>query len=140
MDSKRKLLDYHTDEGAKRIVYLYFYLAVERGSWFLYGLQQHGHTGGLASDDFLRCIFPKYYDPDEEEYFGETGVLFEADEPAVLEASMVWLSNDEYLAELEKWSKKYREKNPKDSECVETLLADIRENFERWYCFERKQM
>ena len=101
MDSKRKLLDYHTDEEAKRIVYLYFYLAVERGSWFLYGLQQHGHTGGLASDDFLRCIFPKYYDPDEEEYFFEVS----------------------------KWAEKYVEDTPEDAEEVAELLEKLKEKF-----------
>ena len=131
---------YNENEDVELMVYQFFESAVGRNHWFPRLLPNDKRIGCVGGSDFQRCSFPGFYDEDEPEYFGKTGVALFIDYPAADADCMIFLTNEEYLTEVAKWSKIYREKNPKDSECVETLLADIRENFERWYCFERKQM
>ena len=83
----------------------------------------------IGVSDFQACVFPGFYDEDEPEYFGKTGVMIFVDKPAAAVDSAVYPTNAEYFAEVSKWAPKYLEKSPEDAEEVAELLEKLRIHF-----------
>lgn len=71
------------------------------------------------------CCFANEYKEWEEEYFGENGVAYYFDYPAVMSDCMIILSNKEFYEWILYFSKKYLKVYPGDNEIVNMYLQII---------------
>ena len=126
-----KYYRYHENEEVDMMVMHYFHAVVyDAHKIFPMLLQKDKQLGGLGVSDFEVCYFPGYYGADEPEYFGETGFMIRVDAPAAVEDSAIYLTNEEYFAEVSKWAPKYLKMEPEDAEEVGVLLEKLRVQFE----------
>ena len=121
---------YNENEEVKLMTYQFFESAVyDWNHWFPFFLQKDTQYGCLGVSDFQHCCFPGFYDEDEPEYFGKTGVALVIDYPAAEVDCMILLTNEEYFSEVSKWAEKYVEDTPEDAEEVAELLEKLKEKF-----------
>ena len=120
---------YNENEDVELMVYQFFESAVGRNHWFPRLLPNDKRIGCVGVSDCQRCSFPGFYDEDEPEYFGKTGVALFIDYPAADADCMIFLTNEEYLTEVAKCSKTYLKKAPEDGEIVAELLEKLKEKF-----------
>ena len=125
-----KYYRYQENEEAEELVRMFFYAGIyDWTQWFPELLQKDKSAGCIGVSDFQFCVFPGFYDEDEPEYFGKTGVMIFVNEPAAAVDSAVYLTNAEYFAEVSKWAPKYLERFPEDAEEVAELLEKLRIHF-----------
>ena len=121
---------YNENEDVKVMTRQLFESAVyDHPHWFPRFLQKDKQVGGVGVSDFQACFFPGYFDEDEPEYFGKTGVALFIDYPAAEVDCMIFLTNEEYFFEVSKWAEKYVEDTPEDAEEVAELLEKLKEKF-----------
>ena len=63
---------------------------------------------------------------DDEEYFGDSGVMFYYDYPAEEEDTAIFLTNEEFFGVLQEKSEEYLQKHAEDRQEVAELLKEIR--------------
>lgn len=78
--------------------------------------------------EHIYCQFADYYEPWEEDYFGETGVAFYFDYPAVKEDITLILDEETFYMYLIKASEKYLARYPEEEQIVKELLEKIKSN------------
>jgi hypothetical protein len=75
------------------------------------------------------CVFAKDFEPWEDEYFGETGVAYYFDYPAVEKDKVVILDYETFYKYLEEVTLGYLERNIEDKENIINLLKVVKEKF-----------
>lgn len=80
-------------------------------------------------DEYARFVFASNWEEWEEDYFGEEGVCYYFDEPAVEEDIEFVLDYNTFYHYLEENSKEYLERHPNNAEQVNELLGKIKEKF-----------
>ena len=125
-----KYFQYNENEEVKTMLRQFFEASIYHWNhWFPRLLMKDKIVGGVGVSDFQACFFPGYFDEDEPEYFGKTGVMFFIDYPAAEVDSAIYLTNEEYFSEVSKWAEKYVEDTPEDAEEVAELLEKLKEKF-----------
>lgn len=78
---------------------------------------------GNAINDYMSCHFAtEFSNKDDEEYFGESGVVFYLDYPAVDNDCAIVLSYDEFLEVVKCRCKEYISVNPEKNDEIVQLL------------------
>lgn len=76
--------------------------------------------------EFISCAFPSEYELWEEGYFGDQGVKFEVEPPAVDETKYEIVSNTQFINFLDMLSEQYIGSYPMDKSTVELLVTKIK--------------
>lgn len=86
---------------------------------------------GFAANEYMSCHFAKEFpDPRDEEYFGEDGVVFYLDYPAVPEDVVVVLTNKEFYQVVKEEYGDYVIMHQDEKEQVVKLLDELKRNLE----------
>lgn len=86
---------------------------------------------GFAANEYMSCHFAKeFLDKKDEEYFGEEGVVFYLDYPAVPKDVVVVLTNEEFYQVVKENYDDYVMKNQEEQEQVGKLLNKLKTNLE----------
>ena len=81
---------------------------------------------GNTINDYMSCHFAtEFSDKNDEEYFGENGVVFYLDYPAVDEDCVVVLSYDEFLEVVKCRYKEYMNTNSEKKDEIRQLLYSL---------------
>ena len=119
-------MSYVTDEKKKRELLDYYYRVME--DWFVIRLEHYSKNEGYGDGGYMWCCFANDYEEWEEDYFGDSGVAYYFDPPAVEEEYTVILTNEEFYAYLVEKSELYLQKYGHRKELVEGYLKTIKEN------------
>jgi hypothetical protein len=76
--------------------------------------------------EYIWCVFANYYQEWEEDYFGESGVAFYFEPPAVKSEETIILNNEEFYNYLKEAANKFITKNEKSKKEVENYLMKIK--------------
>lgn len=106
-----------------------FYYDYIKESYFVDALYKFAQKEGFGLE-YVWCVFSDYYEPWEDEYFGDTGVAFYFEPPAVAEEKEIFLTNDEFYFALEKRAQNYILKNNDSAEEINALLLKVKELME----------
>lgn len=86
---------------------------------------------GFAIDEYMSCHFAKEFpDRNDEEYFGEEGVVFYLDYPAVQEDVVVVLTNEEFYQVVKDCYDDYAMNHKEKQEQVVKLLSELKRNLD----------
>ncbi|BFH60400.1 ribonuclease toxin immunity protein CdiI [Paenibacillus azoreducens] len=93
---------------------------------FVDALEDFSNMIGYGISEFIGCAFPSEYESWEEGYFGDKGVKFEVEPPAVDENKYEIVKNTDFIDFLEKMTHQYLVSFPLDESKVELLLNKIK--------------
>lgn len=115
------------DDEKKKALVKYYYQAMgdER---FLKVLNKYANEQGYGIEH-VWCTFANDFEPWEDDYFGETGIAYYFDYPAVEKDEIVILNYETFYRYLKEASIEYLERNSNNKEEVENLLKNIRERY-----------
>ncbi|MFX0549327.1 ribonuclease toxin immunity protein CdiI [Hathewaya histolytica] len=91
-------------------------------------LERHSKFEGDAISQELRCCFANEFEEWEEDYFGESGVAYYFDYPAVEKDCIVILTYKEFYEYLLYACKKYIEKHSEEKDIIYEYLNKIKVN------------
>ena len=94
----------------------------------LKALKKYSKGEGYAISQELRCCFANEFEAWEEDYFGEEGVAYYFDYPAVEKDCIVVLSYSEFYKYLTEECEKYIKRNFNEEKEVKEYLEKIKEN------------
>ncbi|PWL50740.1 MAG: hypothetical protein DBY36_05910 [Clostridiales bacterium] len=127
MYSDTRYLQYSDDEKGKRLVDDFYFILI---NWnmkkYIPSLQRNAQLEGIAQDEEIRFHFASEVEKDDEEYFGDSGVMFYYDYPAEEEDTAIFLTNEEFFGVLQEKSEEYLQKHAEDRQEVAELLKEIR--------------
>lgn len=106
----------------QELLNLYYWVIGDEN--FLTVLTKHSNGEGFGVEN-IWCVFAHDYEPWEEDYFGENGVAYYFDEPAVEYDQTIILNYDEFVRYLKIQSDKYLERNKDKRDEVEILLDKV---------------
>ena len=109
----------------KKEKYIRLYFNYIGKSYFLDALENFRKKEGFGQE-YVWCCFANEYEKWEEDYFGESGVAFYFEYPAVEEDCTIILSNEEFYKYLVDECKDYIKKYPKDEDVVHNYLSVIK--------------
>ena len=81
---------------------------------------------GNAVNEEMRCYFANEFPINDEEYFGNTGVAFYFDDPAVDEECIIILSNQQFYEVIKKKYMEYLNVNKSNKEEIISLLDEMK--------------
>lgn len=93
---------------------------------FVEALEDFSRSIGYGISEFICCAFSSEYESWEEEYFGENGVKFEVEPPAVDEVKYEIVKNEDFIKFLEMIAQQYLTSFPSDKIRVEKMLSKIK--------------
>lgn len=106
-------------------------LFVCREKKVIVSLREFCEYKGFAANEYMSCHFAKEFpDPRDEEYFGEEGVVFYLDYPAVSEDVVVVLTNEEFYQIVKESYTKYLIKHQGEQEQILKLLRELKRKLE----------
>lgn len=83
---------------------------------------------GNAINDYMSCHFANEFSKNEEKYFGEEGIAFYLDYPAVDEDCIVILTYEEFFGIAKKSYENYIKRNQDSQDEIQELLSCLRKN------------
>lgn len=89
-------------------------------------IRGYSQLTGNAVNEEMRCYFSSEFPINDEEYFGDTGVAFYFDYPAVDEECIIILSNQEFYEVIKKKYMEYLKDNKMNEEEILKLLDEIK--------------
>lgn len=89
-------------------------------------LEDFSNSIGYGISEFICCAFPSEYESWEEGYFGNKGVKFEVEPPAVDETKYEIVSNTDFIDFLDKLTHQYLVSYPMGESKIELLLNKIK--------------
>ena len=93
-------------------------------------LDMNAQLRGYVLDEYTGSLFANECEPDDEEYFGDSGIDILIDPPAEPEQMHQWLSLDEYYAYLEDCANCHFANSPQEEkQRVYAKLAKVKEAF-----------
>lgn len=101
----------------------FLYLEEEK---FITALKGFRDNIGYSISEFVICAFASEYDSWEEGYFGEEGVKFEVEPPAVDDHKLDIITFNELYQYLDDMVNQYLVSNPDKRNEVTSLLNDIK--------------
>ena len=113
-------------EKQRELIRIFYYLMGDGA--FIYILENVPKEMGYG-DEYARFVFASNWQKWEEDYFGEEGVCYYFDEPAVDEDVQFVLDYDTFYKYLLEDCELYLEKYPNDRSRVEELLGETRGKF-----------
>ncbi|GIP56092.1 MULTISPECIES: ribonuclease toxin immunity protein CdiI [Paenibacillus] len=93
---------------------------------FIDALEDFSNKVGYGISEFICCAFPPEYESWEEGYFGDTGVKFEVEPPAVDGIKYEIVSNTDFIDFLDNLTHQYLVSYPMEQSKVELLLNQIK--------------
>jgi hypothetical protein len=102
---------------------LYFMYLSE--DFFVEALEHYSNGIGYCIDEFVTCGFSSEYEKGDEGYFGESGVKFEIEPPAYDFYQKQIVEYKDFLVILRKFSIKYKNSHPIESEKIDRLMKEI---------------
>ncbi len=116
-----------SDKKGKEIINNFYYCLI---NWdpakFVPSLKKHAQLEGIAQNEEIGFHFASEVEKDDEEYFGDSGVMFYYDYPAEEEDTAIFLTNEEFFGVLQEKSEEYLQKRAEDRQEVAELLKEIR--------------
>ena len=94
---------------------------------FIQILKDYSNLKGNAITNEMNCYFAAELVPDDEDYFGDTGVAFYFDYPAVDENCIIVLTNKEFYDILVDKCKDYLKIASEHKDEIEALLITIKQ-------------
>lgn len=92
---------------------------------------------GNAVNEEMRCFFSNEFPRNDEEYFGEEGVAFYFDNPAVSDDCIVILTYKEFYKVVKKRYESYANNNQDIKEEIQNLLVCLGKNLKvNIYCVD----
>ena len=116
---------YTKDTRRNKDLVKYYYI-VMRDERFLKVLNHYANGEGYGIEH-VWCVFADDFKPWEEDYFGDTGIAYYFDYPAVEKDEIVILDYETFIKYLKEACIEYLERNPEDTKEVESYLAKIKE-------------
>lgn len=99
------------------------------GKYFLDALKKYCHGEGYGGSESVWCVFAGELDEWEEGYFGDMGVCYFFDYPAVEEDQTVVLDYSTFYQYLREASIDFLKRNPDVKDEVEDRLIEIKQKF-----------
>lgn len=93
---------------------------------FVDALEDFSNSIGYGISEFICCTFPSEYESSEEGYFGDKGVKFEVEPPAVDETKYEIVSNTDFIDFLDMLADHYFGLYPLEESKVKLLLNQIK--------------
>ena len=91
-------------------------------------LKGYCNLKGNAINDYMSCHFANEFLENDEEYFGEKGVAFYLDYPAVDEDCIVILTYEEFFEVVKQSYENYIRSNQNCKDEIQSLLICLRKN------------
>ena len=111
-------------------VELFICYVVMRPQRFEKLLDMNAQLKGYVLDEYTGSLLAHECEPDDEEYFGDSGIDILIDPPAASEKMHQWLSLDEYYAYLEDYANCYLANKPQEEkQRIYSKLAKVKEAF-----------
>lgn len=120
-------MEKHFQDEAKQAVLMKFFYDMLKPR-FLTLLRKYANGEGYGIEN-MWCVFASDYEPWEEDYFGETGIAYYFDYPAVEKDEIVILDYKTFYQYLKEESSVYLHQNMDKKEEIEELLLKVRERF-----------
>ena len=93
-------------------------------------LDMNAQLRGYVLDEYTGSLFANECEPDDEEYFGDSGIDILIDPPAAPEQMHQWLPLDEYYAYLEDCANCHFANRPQEEkQRIYAKLAKVKEAF-----------
>lgn len=116
-----------SDDKEKKDLVMYYYKAM--GDERLPRILDRYAKGRGFGIEYIGCVFANDFEPWEDDYFGENGVAYYFDYPAVDKDVVVHLDYETFYKYLEEVTLEYLERNAEDKENLLSLLKAVRERF-----------
>ncbi|MEN1988867.1 ribonuclease toxin immunity protein CdiI [Paenibacillus hubeiensis] len=104
-----------------------FYFAIGGGN-LLRALEKHSKGQGFGVEH-IWCLFAGELEEWEEGYFGENGVCYYFDHPAVTEDEAIVLDYPTFYVYLKEASEAYLSRHSNDKDAIESWLHQIKQRF-----------
>ncbi|KON88007.1 hypothetical protein AF332_15045 [Sporosarcina globispora] len=114
-------------EDKERKLIRYFYHHMGEGK-FLRILSSYANGEGYGTE-YARFVFADYYEEWEEDYFGQEGIAYYIDRPAVEEDEEIILDYPTFYSYLKEDCVSYLKDYPQDKSEVEEQLKRIKKRF-----------
>lgn len=118
---------YVTDDIEKKKLVMFYYKIM--GDKLLPRILDRLTKGKGFGIENIWCVFAKDFEPWEDDYFGETGIAYYFDYPAVDKDKIVVLDYKTFYKYLEEITLKYLERNVERKETILNLLKIIKEMY-----------
>ncbi|WP_240342967.1 ribonuclease toxin immunity protein CdiI [Paenibacillus sp. ALJ109b] len=118
-------MDYDNEKNRKMILSYYKVLGDDR---FLTILDSYSKAEGYGVEA-VWCVFAHEFKSWEEDYFGDTGVIYFFDYPIVPEEESVILDNEVFIKYLKEASAEYLTRHPNQLATVEDYIIRIEKEF-----------
>jgi len=106
----------------KLIVFYYDYIGE---AYFLDALAKFSIGEGFGLE-YVWCVFSHYYETWEDDYFGDEGVAFYFEPPAVKVEETIILNNNEFYRYLEEAAMRYTDKNSDSKKDIIKYLKKVK--------------
>jgi hypothetical protein len=93
---------------------------------FVDALNDFSNLIGYGVSEFISCAFPTEYESWEEGYFGDKGVKFEVEPPAIDETKCEIVTNSDFIDFISKLIHQYLVSYPMEEPKIELLLNKIK--------------
>lgn len=101
-----------------------YFLYLEENK-FIDALKDFTKKKGYPVSEFICCGFPEEYESWEEGYFGNTGVKFEIEPPAVDEEKYLVVTKEEFVNFVSNLAKNYLLSNFSQQHIVNELIGEL---------------
>lgn len=103
-----------------------YFLYLDEDKLFVNALEDFSNSIGYGISEFISCAFPSEYESWEEGYFGDNGVKFEVEPPAVDEIKYEIVTNTDFIDFLDNLTDQYLGSYPMEESKVVLLLNQIK--------------
>lgn len=122
------MINNNIKDNKKNVELVKYYYTIMGDEKFLTILDNYANGDGYGIEN-VWCVFADDYETWEEDYFGDTGIAYYFDYPAVEKDETVILDYEVFFKYLKEACVKYLERNPQNKKVVESYLARIKEKF-----------
>ena len=116
-------------DGNEHLINNFYDILFEwRGKKVIDVLKGYCELKGNAVNEEMRCFFAKEFPQNDEEYFGDEGVAFYFDNPAVLDDCIVILTYKDFFEVVKERYENYARNNQESQDEIQKLLECLNNN------------
>lgn len=120
-------VEYLKYDGNEKLINEFYNILFEwRRGTVIDVLKNYIELKGNAVNEEMRCYFSSEFPKDDEEYFGDTGIAFYFDPPAVHDDCVVVLSNEQFVQIVREKYKDFIQKNKSKEDEICFLLEKLK--------------
>ena len=114
-------------EGNENLINWFYDILFDwREDWAMDALKGYSNLTGNAINEEMRCFFANEFPQNDEEYFGEEGIAFYFDVPAVPEDCVIILTYEEFYDVVKTRYENYARNHQEKQDEIGLLLKNLK--------------